>query len=319
MADDKGLKPKISIIGAGNVGVRYAFAVVMKGLARSLVIVDVNRERAEGEVMDLLSVMPYIPPVRIVAGDYEDIRGSDLVVFSAGRRQKPGQTRIQLMGDNVELFRTIVPEVMRVSPESIWLVAANPVDVLTYGTWRISGKSWRQVIGSGTVLDSARLRLLISERCEIDARNIHAYILGEHGQSEFAAWSRALVGGVFFEDYCPNCKICGDYREMRRSMFEEVRDFAAKVIEKKGETSYGVALAMARITQAILHDENSILPVSSYIDDYCGVSGVCLSVPCVINREGIRELVGIRLNQEETDCLQNSARVLKEAIREAGL
>jgi L-lactate dehydrogenase len=319
MADAKGLKPKVSIIGAGNVGVRYAFALVMSGLARSLVIVDVDRKKAEGEVMDLLSVMPYVPPVRIVAGGYEDMRGSDLVVFSAGKKQKPGQTRLQLTADNVALLRAIVPEVMKVSPDSIWLVAANPVDVLTYGALKISGKPWRQVIGSGTVLDSARLRLLLSERCGIDARNIHAYILGEHGQSEFAAWSRAVVGGVPFEEYCPTCRNCGDYGETRQSVFVEVRDFAAQVIERKGETSYGVALAMARITRAILHDENSILPVSSCGGDYYGVSGVCLSVPCVVNREGIREVVGMKLSGEEMESLGRSARILKEVIGEAGL
>lgn len=313
------LRPKISVIGAGNVGIRYAFAVTMKGLARSLVIVDVDRKKAEGEVMDLQSTMPYIPPVKIVAGDFADMAGSDLVVFTAGRKQRPGQTRLQLVEDNVSLFRSIVPEVMKASPDAVWLIAANPVDVLTCGALRISGKPWQQVIGSGTVLDSARLRLLLSEKCEIDARNIHAYILGEHGQSEFAAWSRALVGGVIFEDFCANCRSCGDYMETRRAIFENVRDFAAKVIERKGETSYGVALAMVRITQAILHDENSILPVSAYIDDYYGVKGICLSVPCVINRAGIRERVEITLNQEEMDLLHNSARVLREVVESAGL
>ena len=319
MNDTKHLKPKVSVIGAGNVGVRYAFAVAMQGLARSLVIVDVDRSRAEGEVMDLQSMMPYIPPVRIIAGEYGDMADSDLVVFSAGRKQKPGQTRLQLVGDNVALLRDIVPKVMEVSPEAVWLVAANPVDVLTYGALAISGKPWRRVIGSGTVLDSARLRLLLSERCGIDARNIHAYILGEHGESEFAAWSRALVGGAFFKDYCPACGRCEDYGETRRSIFEEVRDFAARVIERKGETSYGVALAMARITRAVLHDENSILPVSSYIEDYCGVSGVCLSVPCVVNRDGIRDLVDMGLDREETESLHNSARTLRAAINGTGL
>jgi L-lactate dehydrogenase len=307
------------VIGAGNVGIRYAFAVALKGLARSLVIVDVDRKRAEGEVMDLQSTMPYIPPVKIVAGGYEDIAGSDLVVFSAGRRQQPGQTRLQLVGDNVELLGSIVPHVMKVSPDSVWLIAANPVDVLTYTALKISKKPWQQVIGSGTVLDSARLRLLLSERCEIDARNIHAYILGEHGQSEFAAWSRALVGGVFFEDFCASCKNCGDYAETRRSIFEGVRDFAANVIERKGETSYGVALAMVRITQAILHDENSILPVSAYVDNYYSVHDVCLSVPCIVNRGGVRERVDIKLNREEMGQLHDSARILKEVLGKAGL
>ncbi len=319
MKDMPGLRPKVSIIGAGNVGVRYAFALIMKGLARSVVMVDLDRRRAEGEVMDLSSVMPYIPPVNISTGDYDDLEGSDLVVISAGRKQKPGQGRLDLAAANVVLFREMVPEIMKASPDSIWLVAANPVDVLTYAALTISGKPWQQVIGSGTVLDSARLRLLLSERCEIDARNIHAYILGEHGKSEFAAWSRALVGGVLFEDYCPMCGRCRDYHETRLSVFEEVRDFAEKVIERKGETSYGVALAMVRITQAILNDENSVLPVSCYTDGYNDVSGVCLSVPSVINRTGVRELIRIRLSAEETKSLHESARALKEVIKETGL
>jgi len=316
MPDDKRLRPKVSIIGAGNVGVRYAFALALKGLARSIVIVDVDRKRAEGEAMDLLSCMPYIPPVRIVAGSHTDLEGSDLVVITAGRKQKPGQTRLQLAGDNVALFRDMLPEIMRHSPDSIWLVASNPVDVLTYAAHKISGKSWRHVIGSGCVLDSARLRLILSERCEIDARNIHAYVLGEHGESEFAAWSRALVGGTFFEDYCPSCQRCGDYRGTRDAIFREVRDFAEEVIEKKGETSYGIALAMVRITRAILSDENSVLPVSCYISNYYGVKDVCLSVPAVINRSGIRELIRLKLSEDEMGSLRNSAGILREIIKE---
>ena len=318
MPDEKRLRPKVSIIGAGNVGVRYAFALALKGLARSMVIVDLDKKRAHGEAMDLLSCMPYIPPVQIVPGEYKDLEGSDLVVITAGRNQKPGQTRLQLAGENVAMFRDMVPEIMKYSPDSIWLVASNPVDVLTYAAHKISGKSWRHVIGSGCVLDSARLRFILSERCEIDARNIHAYILGEHGQSEFAAWSRALVGGTPFEDYCPFCGRCGDYSGARETIFREVRDFAEEIIEKKGETSYGIALAMVRITEAILNDENSVLPVSCYISNYYHVKDVCLSVPAVINRSGLRELIRIRLSEQEMESLHNSAGILKGILKETG-
>ena len=235
-----------------------------------------------------------------------------------GGNRNPAKPGFNWLEENVAMFRGMVPEIMRYSPDPIWLVASNPVDILTYAAHKISGKSWRHVIGSGCVLDSARLRLLLSERCEIDARNIHAYVLGEHGQSEFAAWSRALVGGMFFEDYCPSCRRCGDYSGTRSAIFREVRDFAEKVIEKKGETSYGIALAMVRITRAILSDENSVLPVSCYIGNYYGVRDVCLSVPAVINRNGLRELIRIRLNEEEMESLHNSARTLKEIIKETG-
>lgn len=312
------LKPKVSIIGAGNVGMRYAYSLMIAGMARSIVIVDSDRKRAEGEVMDLASCMPYVSPVEIMAGDWPDLKDCDLVVITAGKKQKAGQTRLELTKDNIMLFKDIIPEIIKYANGANLLVVTNPVDVLSYAAYKISGLPWQRVIGSGTVLDTSRLRFLLSKHCNVDARNIHAYILGEHGDSEFAVWSSALIGGMLFKDYCPLCKNCSPKGTLS-NIFEEVRDFAYKIIERKGETSYGIGLALTRITSALLKDENSILPVSCFIDDYYGVKAVCMSVPAVLNKEGIRELLKIKLSDEETANLKKSAQTIRKVIEEAGL
>lgn len=315
----KELKPKVSIIGAGNVGMRYAYALTMSGLARSIVILDLDKKRTEGEVMDLASGMPYVSPVEISVGDYADLKDSDLVVITAGKKQKPGQTRIELIKDNVEIFKGMIPQIMKFAKGALWLVVSNPVDVLSYAAYKISGKPWQQVMGSGTVLDSYRLRFLLSEHCQVDARNVHAYILGEHGDSEFPVWSRASIGGTLLKEYCPLCSKCGDYRQYLNQTFQDVRDFAYKIIEKKGETSYGIGLALVKISEAILKDQDSILPVSCYVQDYYEVNDVFLSLPCVLNRKGIREILKIQLVDEEIANLHNSAGKLKEVIKQVGL
>ena len=315
------LKPKVSIIGCGNVGMRYAYALMIKGIARQIVIVDLDKNRLEGEVMDLSHGEPYISPVKVTAGDYADIAGSDLVVITAGKKQQPGQGRIELVKDNVGLFRKIIPEIVKYAPEAILLVVTNPVDVLAYAAYKISGKPASQVMSSGTVLDTARFRFLLSEHCGVDPHNIHAYILGEHGDSEFAVWSKAMIGGVFFEEYClvcSNSKFC--HREDHfQAIFEEVRNSAYKIIEKKGETSYGIGLALSRITQAILNDENAILPVSSLVVDYLGISDVFLSLPAIVNRSGIKGVLRLDLDLTEQEAFKNSAQAVKQAIKEAGL
>jgi len=315
----KELKPKVSIIGAGNVGMRYAYALTISGLARSIVIVDLDKKRTEGEVMDLDSGMPYVSPVEINVGDYADLKDSDLVVITAGKKQKPGQTRIELIQDNIQIYKDMIPQIMKFAKEVIWLVVSNPVDVLSYAAYKISGKSWQQIMGSGTVLDSYRLRFLLSQNCQVDARNVHAYILGEHGDTEFPVWSKASIGGTFLKDYCPLCNKCGDYRQSLNQTFEDVRDFAYKIIEKKGETSYGIGLALVKITEAILKDQDSILPVSCYVQDYYGVEDVFLSLPCVVNKKGIREILKIQLTDEEITSLNNSAGKLKKIIKDVGL
>ncbi len=315
------LKPKVSIIGAGNVGIRYAYALIISDLARKIVIVDINIERLEGDVMDLSHSTPFVSPVEIVAGDYPDINDSNLVVITAGKKQKPGQTRLDITESNVELYREIIPKITKYAPSAIFLVVANPVDILTYATYKFSKKNSSEVIGSGTVLDSARFRYLLGVHCKLDPRNIHGYILGEHGDTEFAVWSRVMVGGALLLDYCPICenhKECDSKGEFTK-IFEEVRDSAYKIIDKKGETSYGIGLSLVRITQAILKNENSILPVSCYIDNYLSISDVYLSLPAVINKDGVRKILKLELDSEEQENLEFSSKTLKKVLKSVGL
>ena len=312
------LKPKVSIIGSGNVGIRYAYSLMMAHLARSIVVLDIDKKRTEGEVMDLASCMPFVSPVDIAIGDYPDLKHSDIVVITAGAKQKPGQSRLELAKQNVEIYKDIIPKVMAHASDAIFLIVTNPVDVLSYAAYKISQKPWQEVMGSGTVLDSARLKLLLSKHCNIDARNVHAYVLGEHGDSEFPVWSSAMIGGILFKDYCPMCNKCNTKTSLP-DMFSEVRNFAYEIIKRKGETSYGIGLALNRITSAILKDENSVLPVSSFVDNYYGVDDVYMSVPAIVNKKGVRELLKLKLEPEEIDNLKKSAKLIKEAIRSTGL
>jgi len=315
------LKPKVSIIGCGSVGMRYAYALMIRGIAREIVIVDIDTKRLEGEVMDLSHGAPYVSPVEIIAGDYPDLADSDLVVITAGRKQKPGQSRTDLVKDNVELFKKMVPEIMKYAPEAILLVVTNPVDVLAYATYKISGKPASQVMSSGTVLDTARFRFLLSKHCGVDPHNIHGYILGEHGDSEFAVWSKAMIGGVLFKEYCKVCARRGLCRQdiEFQEIFNEVKDSAYKIIERKAETSYGIGLALVRITQAIINDENAILPVSSLVKGYLGITDVFLSLPAVVNKTGIKQILELTLATDEQEAFKNSALAVKKVIKEAGL
>lgn len=312
------LKPKVAIIGAGNVGMRYIYSLMISGFARSIVILDRNKEHTEGEMMDLASCMPFVSQIEISVGEYKDLEGSDIVVITAGAKQKTGQSRLELVKENIVIFKEIIPKVMEYAPDAIFLVVTNPVDVLSYAAYKISKKPWQSIIGSGTVLDSARLRLLLSQHCNIDARNVHAYVLGEHGDSEFAVWSRAMIGGVLFKEYCPMCNKC-DTKTALGDIFREVKDFAYNVIQRKGETSYGVGLSMTMITRAILKDENAILPVSCLVEDYYGINDVYLSMPSIVNKNGVREVFKIPLNEEEENNFKNSAKVLRAVIEDSGL
>lgn len=318
------LSPKVSIIGCGNVGVRYAYSMIIKGIARELVLIDSNKRKAEGEAMDLSHGAPFVSPVNVYAGDYPDIADSDLVVITAGRGQKPGETRIDLVKGNAEIFKSIIPEVVKYAPKAIILIASNPVDILSYIAYKISGKSASEVIGSGTVLDSARLRYAIGRHCNVDVRNVHASIFGEHGDSEFPLWSSAMIGRVLFSKYCANCTnacndvCCSKHETVREKIFEEVRDSAYEIIERKGETSYGIGLALARISKAILRDQNSILSVSSLLTDYYGVSDLYLSVPTIINKSGVRQTLKLDFNEEELNAFKKSAEQVKKVIRESG-
>ncbi len=265
-------------MGAGNVGSTFAFSLMTSGLAREIVLVDINERRARGECMDLVHGLSFTQPTRIYASGYEGCADSDVVVITAGKGQRPGQTRMDLVHDNVEIFRSMIPEIIRHAPEAILLVVSNPMDILTYVTLKISGFSANRVLGSGTVLDTARFKYLLSEHCRVDTRNVHAYIIGEHGDTELPVWSNANIAGMVMEKFCPVCGRGCDYRSDFQKIFGNVKKAAYEIIEAKGSTCYSIALALVKITEAILRNDESILPVSTLISDYYGMDDVCISI-----------------------------------------
>lgn len=310
---------KVAIIGCGNVGSTFAFALMISGLAREIVLIDRDENRAKGECMDLNHGASFVPPVKVLAAGYEGCKGADIVAITAGAKQKPGETRLDLVKTNTEIFKTIVPEIKKYAKGAILLVVTNPMDILAYVTLKISGLPSNRVIGSGTVLDSSRFRYLISEHCHVDPRNVHAYIIGEHGDSELPVWSHANIGGMVLAKYCPACDNKCDYREELGSIFDEVKRAAYKIIEAKGATYYAVALALVKIVEAILRDENSLLPVSTLVNGYYGIRDVCLSLPSVVNKNGVEKILHLELSALEQEQLKKSADTLKGIIRGLGL
>lgn len=311
-------RSKIAIVGAGNVGSTFAFALMMSGLTREIVLVDPNEEKAKGECMDLNHGVSFVPPVNICSGDFSACKDADIVVITAGAKQKEGETRIDLVQRNAGIFRDIVPKIVRYTKDSILLVVTNPVDILTYVTLKVSGLPQNKVIGSGTVLDSSRLRYLISEKCHVDARNVHAYIIGEHGDTELPVWSNANIGGMVLAEYCPLCNDQCDYKKELGSVFDEVKNSAYKVIKAKGATYYAIGLALVKIVGTILRDENSVLPVSTLINDYYDINDVCLSIPCIVNRTGVVRRLEMKLSSLEQKQLKDSADSLKKIIETIG-
>ncbi|MFA7676705.1 MAG: L-lactate dehydrogenase [Candidatus Omnitrophota bacterium] len=311
------LRPKISIIGAGSVGSSLAFSLLMKGAVREIVLIDKDLKRAQGECMDLNHGLSFCRPVNIYAAGFDGCKDSDIVVVTAGAKQKPGQTRIELLQANTEILKEIIPQIVRYSPQAVILMVTNPVDILTYATLKISGLPPSRVIGSGTVLDSSRLRYLMSVHCQVDARNVHAYVIGEHGDSELAVWSNASIGGMMLEKYCPFCvhnATCRRDKELEE-IFQQVKNAAYKIIEAKGSTFYAIALALVRICEAIVRDENSVLPVAALMKDYYGISDICLSLPSIINAKGVEKVLHLELSDKEKLQFKKSAETLKQVIK----
>lgn len=303
---------RVAVIGAGAVGSTFAYTLMHSGLATEIVLIDIDHEVAEGEAMDMNHGLFFAPPVRLWAGDYSDCEGADIVVITAGAAQKPGETRLDLTRRNAAITKSIVDSVTTHTDDAVMVMVTNPVDVLTHLAIRQSSWPWQRVIGSGTVLDSARFRYLLSRRCSVDARNVHAYILGEHGDSEIAAWSMTHLAGVGMTDFCTVCgKGCtnGD----RMALVEQVRQSAYHIIEYKGATNYGIAQSLLRIVGAIIRDENSVLTVSSLITGYMGIDDVCLSVPCMVGRRGVVRQLSVELPEDEAEQLRASANKIKEA------
>ncbi|MDD3297244.1 MAG: L-lactate dehydrogenase [Candidatus Omnitrophica bacterium] len=311
------LRPKISIIGAGSVGSSFAFSLLMKGTVREVALIDKDIKKAQGECMDLNHGLSFCRPVKIYAAAFDGCRDSDIVAITAGAKQKPGQSRIELLQANIEILKEIIPQIIRYSPQAVILMVTNPVDILTYAALKISGLPSSRVIGSGTVLDSSRLRYLMSVHCQVDARNVHAYIIGEHGDSELAVWSNASIGGMILEKYCPFCihkAACRREQELEE-IFQQVKNAAYKIIEAKGATFYAIALSLVRICEAIVRDENAVLPVSTLINDYCGINDVCLSLPAIVNGKGVERVLHLELSDKEKLQFKNSAAALKQAIK----
>ena len=303
---------RVVLVGTGAVGCSYAYSMINQGVAEELVLIDVNEAKSEGEAMDLNHGIPFAPsPINVWSGSYQDCAQADLVVITAGLAQKPGETRLELVEKNTKIFKQIVKNIMASGFDGIFLVATNPVDILTYVTWEESGLPKERVIGSGTVLDSARLRFALGQHFNMDTRNVHAYIIGEHGDTELPVWSRAAVGVERLEEL-PAEKL---NKESLEEIFVNVRDAAYHIIERKGATYYGIGMSLVRITKAILNNENCILTVSSYLDGQYGQNDVFIGVPAVINRGGIREVLEIELNEKEKEQFSHSVNVLKETMK----
>lgn len=307
---------RVVVIGTGFVGASYAFALMNQGIADEIVLIDANESKAIGDAMDFSHGKVFAPKsVDIWHGDYDDCRDADLVVICAGANQKPGETRLELVDRNIAIFRSIVESVMASGFQGLFLVAANPVDILTYATWKFSGLPHERVIGSGTILDTARFRFLLGEYFSVAPQNVHAYIIGEHGDTELPVWSQADIGGVPIRKLVES-KGEEAQKDLER-IFVNVRDAAYQIIEKKGATYYGIAMGLARVTRAILHNENAILTVSAYLDGPYGERDVYIGVPAVINRNGIREVIEIELNDDEKNRFHHSAATLKSVLARA--
>lgn len=303
---------KVVVIGTGLVGTSYAYALLNQGVVNEIVLIDLDQAKADGEARDLNHGMAFGNPMRIKAGDYEECHNADLVVITAGANQKTGETRLDLVAKNAKIFKGIIRKVMDVDFQGIFLVATNPVDILSHLTKEISGLPKERVIGSGTILDTARFRYLLGEHFKVDPRNVQAYIIGEHGDSELPVWSHVQIGGVPLEQYAGI-----DNLHKNPSMieiFENVRDAAYHIIERKGATYYGIGLGLVRLTKAILNNENAILTISARLEGQYGLNDIYIGVPALLNENGIREVIELKLTEKENQQLHQSAAIVKEMI-----
>jgi L-lactate dehydrogenase len=307
---------KVVVVGAGAVGSTFAYALAQSGLAEEIALIDQNETLVKGQVLDLLQGQPFFPTVNIHSGHAEDYDDARVVVMTAGRGQRPGETRLQLLRNNAGIIKEIAADLRNRKSPAVLLVVSNPVDVMTYAALKETGWERGRVIGSGTVLDSARLRHLLSIHCGVDVHNVHGYMLGEHGDTEFAAWSLTHVGGVQIDAYCPICSGCSDWRREKTRIEQEVRDSAYHIIDYKGGTSFAVGQALVRITGAVLRGENSVLTVSTLLDREFGLKQVCLSVPCIVSGRGVSRIIESPLTKEEGEALFKSAATLTQAVSE---
>jgi L-lactate dehydrogenase len=310
---------KAVIIGAGQVGLACAYSMLIQDTIDELVLQDIDTDKVEGEVMDLVHGLPFVQPSSVKAGSVADHgRDADVVVITAGAKQRPGENRLALMERNVEIFKSIIGDIVTHCPNTILLIASNPVDVMTYISLRLSGFPPTRVIGSGTVLDTARFRYHLAEHLKLDPRSIHAYIIGEHGDSEVPVWSKVNVAGTMFCDAEWRGSPASDDAALN-AIFEQVKNAAYEIIRRKGYTSYAIGLGITEIVRAILRSQKRVMTVSSLIDGLYGIEDVCLSLPAVVDRLGATRIVNLPLSPLEEEQLRHSATVLREAIEPLGL
>jgi len=304
---------KVGLVGTGFVGSSFAYTLMQRGIASELVLIDANAEKAIGEMMDLNHGLSFTKPMKITAGNYSDLTGSKVVVITAGSSQRPGETRLDLLSRNAAIFRSIIPDVVKHNPGGIILIATNPVDILTYISLKESNLPPAKLIGSGTILDTSRFRYLLGQYYEVDTRSVHAYIVGEHGDSEIPLWSMANIGGVRLQEFAPLKNKEYDQEEMNK-LFVSVRDAAYEIIKRKGASYYAIGLGLLSIVEAILGDYRSVLSISTLMTGQYGVHDICLSFPSVIGENGVEEILALPMNAEEQEGFRASANKLKTTL-----
>lgn len=313
MPNDSSATRKVGLVGTGFVGSSFAYALMIRGLADELVLVDANMQKAEGEMMDLNHGLPFATPMRITAGSYHDLTGAHVVVLAAGAAQKPGESRLDLLARNAEIFSSVVSSVVQHNPNGIILIATNPVDILTYISLTESKLPPTKVIGSGTILDTSRFRFLLGQHYGVDPRSVHGYVIGEHGDSEIPLWSLVNIGGVRLQEFAPLSNMAYNQREMDQ-LFSAVRDAAYEIIKRKGATYYAIGLGLVSIVDAILGDHRTVLSVSTLMTGQYAVRDICLSLPCVVGANGIEEVLTLPVSPEEERGVRASAEKLKQTL-----
>ena len=306
---------KITILGAGNVGATIAYTLTLKGVCSELVLVDINKPKAMGEAMDIRQGISFCPSVNVYSGDYEDTKDSDIVIITVGIARKPNQTRIDLAKTNVNIMKSVLPEITKYCPDAVYVIVSNPVDILTYTVHKYGGIPKKRIIGSGTMLDSARLRSIVADRPGVSADSIHAYVFGEHGDTSFAPWSLTTIAGMSMFDYYRSINRQVN-PEMLKQIEVDVRNAGAQVIAAKGATFYAIALSVKRICECILRDSKTVMTVSSMTDGIYGTEDVCLSLPYIVGADGIISRIKVNLTPDEDEALRNSSKALKAIIDE---
>ncbi|MDD7740499.1 MAG: L-lactate dehydrogenase [Fusicatenibacter sp.] len=315
------MSSKITIIGAGSVGATIAYTLSTEDIASEIVLIDINKEKVEGEVMDIAQGTCFRDPISIVAGEYEDAKDSDIVIITSGIARKPGQTRLELTQTNVNILKSITPEIVKAAPNAIYIIVSNPVDIMTYVFTKISGLPENQIIGSGTMLDSARLRCGLSEHLKVAQKNIHAYVFGEHGDTSFIPWTGAYISGVSLDEYYAQMRKLGkEVQEIDKdAMLDYVRKSGGKIIANKGATFYAVSVAVCKLVGTVLASSDSIVTVSSMMHGEYGIEDVCLSTLTLVGPNGVQGKVPMRMNKEEVEKLKASADALKSVIAQIEL